>query len=163
MKTTTPKRSQPHVSSLPSREGTGRVLAPAFVARQFKKGQSGNPSGHKGTDYGDVVRLARQHGVRALQRLVELMESMDERVALLASQALLDRGYGKPREFIDLSPADASAAEERRRKIMAILIADLDAKAAAIAVGGTDHNRAHSGNGAVPVLASQKRPTPKFS
>ena len=84
-------------STLGSRSGArkGRVLAPAFLARQWKPGQSGNPRGHAAA-YGEVVKLARQLSVRAMERLSELMESEDERVAAVAANSILDRAYGKP-------------------------------------------------------------------
>jgi len=84
-------------STLGSRSGArkGRVLAPAFLARQWKPGQSGNPSGHT-AEYGEVNKLARQFSVRAIERLGELMESEDERVAVVAANSILDRAYGKP-------------------------------------------------------------------
>jgi len=128
------------------------------VARQFKPGQSGNPTGNKGTEYGDVVRLARDASQRAVQRLVELMESDDERVALLAAQAILDRGYGKAREYVDhVLPAEISATAERRRKVISALIAGLDAKAAAMHVGGERPVwRGAARDGAVPVLSGPK-------
>jgi hypothetical protein len=132
---TSSKQSQPAASSLKGRGSAGRTLPAEFVARQFKKGQSGNPSGNRGAAYGEIVKLARQFSERAVRRLGELMESDDERVALMAAQALLDRGFGRPREFVDLSPVDASDAAERRRKLWAVLVAGLDAMAAAKALG----------------------------
>jgi hypothetical protein len=44
---------------------------------------------------------SRQHGPDAIERLVELMSSENERVALSAAQALLDRGFGKPQQSVD--------------------------------------------------------------
>lgn len=118
-------------ASLPGRAGTGRSLSPAFLAQRFKPGQSGNPSGNKGTDYGDVIRLAREASPRAIQRLVELMESDDERVALLASQALLDRAYGKSRETPQLLlPAADPEAAERQSRARALMIRPLDEQVA---------------------------------
>lgn len=40
--------------------------------------------------------MAREHSVAAINRIVALQGSADERVALAAAQALLDRAYGKP-------------------------------------------------------------------
>ena len=77
-----------------SHAAKGRVLSPAFLERQWKPGQSGNPSGHA-AEYGEVVRLARQLSVRAMKRLGELIESADERVAAVAANSVLDRAYGK--------------------------------------------------------------------
>jgi hypothetical protein len=154
MRVSSSKPPQRKLPALKGRVAAGRTLPAEFVARQFKKGQSGNPTGNKGSTYGEVVQIARQYGEKAVRRLVELVDSDDERVAFMASQALLDRAYGKPREFNDLSPADASATEERRRRVVASLVAGLDAKAAAM------HAPAEQPAplGAVPVLPSPKRP-----
>jgi len=60
----------------------------------FRKGESGNPGGRPKVE-GHVRELARRQGPRAIRRLTELMQSPNERVAVAACQALLDRGYGK--------------------------------------------------------------------
>ncbi len=78
-----------------SRARKGRVLSPAFLERRWKPGQSGNPSGQT-PEYGDVVRLAQSLSLRAIERLAELVESEDERVAAVACNAILDRAFGKP-------------------------------------------------------------------
>jgi hypothetical protein len=44
----------------------------------------------------EIKTLAQQYGVRALQRVVALMVSEDERVSLSACQEILSRAYGKP-------------------------------------------------------------------
>jgi hypothetical protein len=62
---------------------------------QFKKGKSGNPGGRPQVR-GEVRELAQSKAPRAFKRLVELMESKDQRVAMAASNAVLDRAYGKP-------------------------------------------------------------------
>jgi hypothetical protein len=72
-----------------------RILPPALVANRWLPGQSGNPSGHNG-EYGQAMKLARQAAPRAVHRLIELMDSQDERVAAVACNAILDRGFGKP-------------------------------------------------------------------
>ena len=52
----------------------------------------------------DVRALAGEYGQSAIETLVELMDhGQTEQVRLAASQALLDRGHGKPRQEIDLS------------------------------------------------------------
>jgi len=72
-----------------------RALPPALAARRWKPGQSGNPSGHSG-EYGQAVRLARQAAPYAVQRLIQLMDSDDERVAAVACNSILDRAFGRP-------------------------------------------------------------------
>ena len=64
---------------------------------QFPKGQSGNPGGRP-RDEQKVAELARSYTTEAIETLVELMRSgNDERVRGTAAQALLDRGWGKPK------------------------------------------------------------------
>ena len=62
---------------------------------QFKRGFSGNPGGRPKDEY-EVAELARSYTVEAVETLVDLMKhSRDDRVRGTASQALLDRGWGK--------------------------------------------------------------------
>lgn len=61
---------------------------------RFQKGRSGNPHGRPKVE-GEVRTLAQKHGRAALERLVELMNSENERVAVVACQTILDRAYGK--------------------------------------------------------------------
>ena len=64
---------------------------------QFPKGQSGNPCGHP-RDEQKVAELARSSTREAIETLAELMRSLnDERVRGTVVQALLDRGWGKPK------------------------------------------------------------------
>jgi hypothetical protein len=62
---------------------------------QFKRGFSGNPGGRPKDEH-KVAELARSYTVEAVETLVDLMRhSRDDRVCGTASQALLDRGWGK--------------------------------------------------------------------
>jgi hypothetical protein len=64
---------------------------------QFAPGTSGNPGGRP-KDEARVAELARSHTIEAIDTLVELMcHGKDERVRGTAAQALLDRGWGKPK------------------------------------------------------------------
>ena len=64
---------------------------------QFPKGQSGNPGGRP-RDEQKVAELARSYTREAIETLVELMRGgNDERVSGTAAQALLYRGWGKPK------------------------------------------------------------------
>jgi len=72
-----------------------KALPAALAANRWGPGQSGNPSGHSG-EYGQAVRLARQAAPYAIHRLIALMDSLDERVAAVACNSILDRAFGKP-------------------------------------------------------------------
>ena len=64
---------------------------------RFPKGRSGNPGGRP-RDEQKVAELARSYTKEAIETLAELMRSsQDERVRGTAAQALLDRGWGKPK------------------------------------------------------------------
>lgn len=80
-------------SSEPVPAGSSNKAASHLEPHRWQKGQSGNPSGRKATD--SLRSLLRSHTVRATQRIVELMESEDERVAMMAAKEVLDRYYGK--------------------------------------------------------------------
>jgi hypothetical protein len=77
---------------MPRTSGTWTKDNPSPKA--FKPGQSGNPGGRPKSD---VVSLARQHTPEAINRLVALMRQDDDfDIAIQATTALLDRGWGKP-------------------------------------------------------------------
>lgn len=76
----------------------------------FRKGQSGNPGGRP-KECAEVKALAREHGAEAIAKLVELMRGEDLRTAKAAADSLLDRGYGKPGQAVELSgPGGAAMA-----------------------------------------------------
>ena len=67
------------------------------VNGRFKPGFSGNPGGRPKDEF-KVAELARSYTLEAVETLVDLMRhSKDDRVRGTASQALLDRGWGKAR------------------------------------------------------------------
>ena len=64
---------------------------------QFQKGHSGNAGGRPRDEY-KVAELARSYTNEAIDTLVGLMRhAKDDRVRGTAAQALLERGWGKPR------------------------------------------------------------------
>ncbi len=48
----------------------------------------------------EVVELARTHTPRAIERLAEVLEGDDDKAAVAAANALLDRAWGKPSQEI---------------------------------------------------------------
>lgn len=68
--------------------------------KPFQKGQSGNPSGRPKQNK-DVAEVARENAEKAIRRLAKLVDSDDDRVALAAAQAVLDRAVGKPVQSIN--------------------------------------------------------------
>ena len=68
----------------------------------FKKGQSGNPGGRP-KEVAEVRNLAQEHGPAAIDHLAKLMNSDNERTAVAACEALLNRGYGRPSQSVTLA------------------------------------------------------------
>jgi chemotaxis receptor (MCP) glutamine deamidase CheD len=68
----------------------------------FVKGQSGNPSGRRHKHIGDLSREARKYAKLALDVVVEICKKGAERNRLAAAALLLDRGYGRPVQALDL-------------------------------------------------------------
>lgn len=73
---------------------------------RFQPGKSGNPTGRpKGVN--DVRDLAREHTARAIERLAEIMEQDEDLAAAArASNALLDRGWGKAPQSMEVTGKD---------------------------------------------------------
>lgn len=79
-------------------------------APPWKPGQSGNPSGRP-KDL--ITPLARKYGNEAIQTIYSIMSDqlMDPAVRVKAAALLLDRGYGKAREHIELTGADGGPVQ----------------------------------------------------
>src|SRR6202030_3387382 len=79
--------------------GRCKALPPALAANIWKPGMpSPNPTG-KGGLYQECLKIARQKTPEAVRRLAELMASEDERVAAVACNSILDRAWGKPKDY----------------------------------------------------------------
>lgn len=95
---------------------------------RFKPGQSGNPGGlPKGV--GEVKKLARQWAPQAIETLATIMQDSgatpSARVA--AATTLLDRGFGKPLQQVEVGQAGAFSdlPEEDLDKFIATTLAQL--------------------------------------
>lgn len=70
----------------------------------FKKGQSGNPRGRQiERETAEVRTLARRHTPEAVKRLVHWMRSDNPKASVMASTALLDRGWGRPSQTLEVA------------------------------------------------------------
>ena len=78
-----------------------------ITGRGWKPGQSGNVAGRPPAAV-DIAALAREHGPRCIAVAVELLNDPDSRVRLAAVVALLDRGFGRPRQTIETEISDST-------------------------------------------------------
>jgi hypothetical protein len=87
--------------------------------RPWKPGQSGNADGLRGRikteaeiardiERAEIERLAKNSSKQALERIIELVGSKDERVAIMAAREVLDRAWGKVKSVEDGDPAAKS-------------------------------------------------------
>ncbi len=77
--------------------------APVIIrdnAGRFSPGSVANPNGRPTIPL-EVRKLLEDAAPRAVARLIELMESSDERIAATCSEAVLNRLYGKPSQVVD--------------------------------------------------------------
>jgi hypothetical protein len=103
------RRAEPRAPRRPLLEG--EVVAPnGGILRPFQKGQSGNAQGiYGGSAYHEARRICAMASPDAARKQVELMSDPDGRVAFMATEAVLRRGAGLPR--------DHSAEDEARNRI----------------------------------------------
>ena len=97
-------------------------------------GAVGQSIGTHSGEYGQAVRLARQAAPYAVQRLIQLMDSDDERVAVVACNSILDRAFGRPgfvkeeeKDSIETRVANMTREERlaRMRELLAPMRQDL--------------------------------------
>jgi hypothetical protein len=69
----------------------------------------------------EIREIARPYATEAIETLAHLMRSTTSATARLsAANALLDRGYGKPTQTIDM-PAPKDVTEMSEAELMAII------------------------------------------
>src|SRR4051812_46427632 len=86
--------------------------------RGGKRSGSGRPKGSINKANSELREIAQGYTVEAVETLAQIMRTAESDTArLAAANALLDRGYGKPRQSIDTTvdistdPAELSEAE----------------------------------------------------
>lgn len=76
----------------------------------FKPGQSGNPSGRRSSELKSIIEareLAVQAGPSAIRTIIEIMNSdLSSKTRLDAANKILDRGLGRPIQFMDINTND---------------------------------------------------------
>lgn len=92
------KKAVPPADKAAKGEKPKKPLPLALAKNVWKPGQSGNPSG-KGGLYMECLMLARRASPDAMRKMIVLMDSEDERVALMAQDKVLERAWGKVKEL----------------------------------------------------------------
>ena len=87
---------------------------------KFRKGESGNPGGRPRV-LGEVQELARQHAPFAIAELARLaVKAKSETARIAAIRELLDRGYGRPRQAVEVSAPAGDPLQELFEEIDAL-------------------------------------------
>jgi hypothetical protein len=140
------QREQPDVATIS--RGRRKQGGPG---RPFPKGVSGNAAGRPPRPIEqravekDVRKVARQHGIEAVEKLVALMRGTmvldvgdpenPKRIVipvapptqLAAAVAILDRGYGRPGQAVEVTGADRSRLQHQEADPRAIIASRLAA------------------------------------
>lgn len=85
--------------------------------KPFQPGQSGNPSGRPAMP-ADVRAVLEGGSLAAVQAQVALLSSPDQRLVFLASQAILDRLYGKASQQVDKSVTVTTVQQQHLNILM---------------------------------------------
>ncbi len=98
----------------------------------FEKGKSGNPGGRPKV-LGEVQALAREYTAEAIETLRDIMRNKEAPPAArgYAANSILDRGYGKPSQTVNMGGIDRPVAQLTNAELMEIASRPDDQPAAA--------------------------------
>ena len=87
-----------------------RNLPAPFLANIWRPGHSGNPGGKTKLEM-EVRRLAQNNSPQTIQRVIEIAldPETEDRVVIVASQIILERAFGKPKEAVPGEDATGKA------------------------------------------------------
>src|SRR3954452_20497165 len=87
---------------------------------KFRKGKSGNPGGRPKV-LGELQELARHHAPEVIAELARLaVKGRSETARIAASRELLDRGFGRARQSMEVSVPEESTIQ--------MVLDDIDAR-----------------------------------
>jgi len=87
---------------------------------KFRKGKSGNPGGRPKV-LGELQELARHHAPEVIAELARLaVKARSENARIAAGRELLDRGFGRARQSMEVSLPE--------KNIVQIMLDEIDAR-----------------------------------
>jgi hypothetical protein len=93
--------------------------------RPWPKGVSGNPTGRRATAF-DLVKRCRALTPDLVEQLVSLTTDKDRKVALQAITYLIDRGWGRARQAVEVSGPEGERLFPRPEELRALTDAQLE-------------------------------------
>lgn len=82
-----------------------------------KRPGAGRPKGRPNKVTADVRALAQEYGAEAIEKLAKLMnEAESEQAQIAAAKELLDRGYGKSSQAVELTGKDGGPIATRTER-----------------------------------------------
>lgn len=92
-------------------QGPGKGNGEGSRSTRFGAGQSGNPGGRKRDK--ELTALAREFTEEALKTLADVMRDAGQmaRDRVKAAEVLLDRGWGKARESVEITGANGGPVQ----------------------------------------------------